>query len=135
MSWDYLDDVYGKSRERKTRFTDLEAEAKALLTSFVKCSISNREFVQAFNEVEAKYVELTTVNGHSSIDQDTPLWLNMLLGLHFVKWYRYQQVKWYFEEHPEKLTGETQEEFYHIQQMGIDDDFRNKCYLVLKELS
>lgn len=135
MSWDYLNDFFGKFRKKKTRFTDVEVKAKNLLKSFLKGELSDKEFANAFEDVRSRFVELTTVNGHTTIDQDTPLWLNTLLGIHYVKWLNYQQIKWYFEEHPEELTGENQYEFRRIQDMGYDEMFKDACITVLKETS
>ena len=135
MSWDYLNDIFGRFRKKKTRFTDIEVKAKKLLSSFLKGEISDKEFASAIEEVRSKYIELTTVNGQSTIDQDTPLWLNMLLGLHYGEWLNYQRIKWYFEEHPEELTGETRERFLHIQSMGHEETFKDTCRTILKELN
>ena len=114
MSWDYLNDFFGKFRNKKTRFTDIEVKAKKLLSSFLKGEISDKEFASAIEEVRSKFIELTTVNCQSTIDQDVPLWLNMLLGLHYGERLNYQRIKWYFEEYPEELTGENQYEFRRI---------------------
>ena len=133
MSWDYLNDFFGKFRNKKTRFTDIEVKAKKLLSSFLKGEISDKEFASAIEEVRSKFIELTTVNGQSTIDQDVPLWLNMLLGLHYGERLNYQRIKWYFEEYPEELTGENQYEFRRIQDMGYDEMFKDACITVLKE--
>ena len=80
MSWEYLNDIFGKFRKRKTRFTDLETKAKDLIISFVKGRINDKDFAIAFEEIRAKFVELTNADGQITIDQDTPLWLNLFLG-------------------------------------------------------
>lgn len=105
MSFDHLLDLFGKFRKKRNRFTNLERKATDLMASFFNGSITSKEFAMAFEEVRKNYLELTNVNGQPTIDQDTPLWLNSLLGLHYVDWYRVQQMKWYYEEHPDELVG------------------------------
>ena len=133
MSFDYLNDIYGRERKRKTRFTDLETKAKELIVSFVNGTLSDKEFAQAFNEIRIMFHELSQTNGEMTIDQDTPLWLNMLLGNHFIDWIRYQNLKWYFEEHPEEFTEERKKRFAQIQAIGYDKKFKDACKKVLKE--
>lgn len=134
MSFDYLNDIFGKTRNRRTRFSDLESEAIGLMTFFIRGVISDKEFATSFNALAAKFKELIKVDGQVSIDQDTPLWLNSFLGFHFVNWFRYQQVKWYFEEHPEELTEEREEQFAKIQSRGYDISFKDTCMKLLEEL-
>lgn len=132
MSFDYLNDIYGRERKRKTRFTDLETKAKDLIVSFVNGTLSDKEFAQAFNEIRIMFHELSQTNDEMTIDQDTPLWLNMLLGNHFIDWIRYQNLKWYFEEHPEEFTEERKKRFAQIQAIGYDKKFKDACKKVLK---
>jgi len=132
MSFDYLNDIYGRERERKTRFTDLETKAQELIASFVNGTLSDKEFARAFNEIRIMFHELSQTNGEMTIDQDTPLWLNMLLGNHFIDWIRYQNLKWYFEEHPEEFTEERKKRFAQIQAIGYDKKFKDACKKVLK---
>ena len=134
MSFDYISDTFGKFRNRETPYTELEKEAFGLMSSFVNGSMSNKEFALAFKEVRRKFIELFDAAGRT-FNEDTPLWLNSLLGFHFVDWYRYQQVKWYFEEHPDELVGDMKSEFEEIQAMGHDERFLRTCKSVLKELS
>lgn len=96
--------------------------------------IDGKEFALAFDCIRISFIELTEKDGQTVIDEDTPLWLNSLLGLHFMKWFKFQQLKWYFEEHPEELVGETKARFDDIRQMGYDERFMETCNSVLKEL-
>ncbi|MBO4402076.1 MAG: hypothetical protein J5792_00115 [Bacteroidales bacterium] len=134
MSLDYLNDIYGKNRKQRIRFSELEENAAGLIGSFVHGTMNDKDFAKAFNEIRSKFMDLTNVNGETTFDQDTPLWLNMLLGNHFIPWLRFQQVKWYFEEHPEEFTEERKEQFARIQAMGYDEKFKDACKDVLKEL-
>ena len=131
MAFDYLNDTFGKYRNRETRFTPLEKKAVELLTQFVDRRIGDKDFVLAFGKVGHEFLELTK----HSIDEDTPLWLNTLLGGHYVRWCKVQRVKWYFEEHPDELVGETKERFDDIMSQGDDEHFRQICETVLHELS
>ena len=51
-----------------------------------------------------------------------------------MKWLKFQQVKWYFESHPEELVGEMKVRFEEISQMGYEETFLETCKNVLKEL-
>ena len=86
MSFDYILDTFGKFRKRKTRFTELEEKALSLLTSFVNGKTDSKEFAVAFDNVRKIFIELTEKDGQMVIDEDTPLWLNSLLGLHYMGW-------------------------------------------------
>jgi hypothetical protein len=93
MSFDYLSDIFGKFRKRETRFSDVESRAIWLIKAFVAGEIKDREFANEFNEIGNEFQRLTEVNGEITFDEDTPLWLNMFLGNHFIGWYKYQQLK------------------------------------------
>ena len=133
MSFDYVSDTFGKFRNRETPYTELEKKAFGLMSSFVNGSMSNKEFALAFNEVRRKFIELFDAEG--GFNQNTPLWLNSLLGFHFEDWYRFQQLKWHFEEHPDELVGDTKRRFEEIRAIGYDERFLRTCKHVLKELS
>ena len=133
MSFDYLSDVFGKFRKRKTRFTDLEKRTKDLLRSFVDGSIGSRDFAVALNDVRVEFINLVKINGEATFDEDTPLWMNYLC-FHFLDWYRFQQVKWYFKDHPEELTDERREKLDRLKSNGYDEKFLEICNTILKEL-
>ena len=105
-----------------------------MLTSFVNGKTDSKEFAVAFDNVRKIFIELTEKDGQMVIDEDTPLWLNSLLGLHYMKWLKFQQVKWYFEEHPDELVGETKARFDELKQMNYDERFAYTCKSILKEL-
>ena len=134
MSFDYILDTFGQFRKRKTRFTELEEKAVSLLTSFVDGTMGSKEFALAFDGIRKDFIELTKEDGQTVIDEDTPLWLNSLLGLHYMKWLKFQQLKWYFEEHPDELVGEMEVRYNEIQQLGYDEKFHYICKKVLNEL-
>ena len=134
MSFDYILDTFGKFRKRETRFTELEEKAVSLLTSFVNGKMDSKEFAVAFDDVRKDFIGLTKKDGQTVIDEDTPVWLNSLLGLHYMKWIQFQQVKWYFDEHPDELVGEMKDRFDELQHMGYDERFIETCKSVLKEL-
>lgn len=134
MGFDYISDIYGENRNGETRFTQLETKAINLLSSFVDKSISDKDFALAFNEVRKQFIELTKVNGEVTFDEDTPLWLNSLIGFHFMDWCKVQQLKWYFDEHPDELVGEKKERYNSILQMGHDQRFRQTCKEILEKI-
>lgn len=136
MSHDYIMDLFGKFRKgKKTRFSELEETAKDLLKKFVQGEISNKEFATEFKGVGRRFNELTDNGNEIVIDEETPLWLNSLLGLHFIDWLRYQQVEQYFEEHPEELIGERKETFEELQRCGYTERFKSVCQTAIEELN
>lgn len=135
MSFDYMLDTFGKFRKRNTRFTELEEKAVSLLTSLVDGTMGSKDFALAFDGIRKNFIEIIEKDGQTVIDEDTPLWLNSLLGLHYIKWLQFQQLKWYFEEHPDELVGEKKARFKDIQQMGYDERFVETCRNILRELA
>lgn len=97
MKINYIFDLFGRFRKRKTRFTEIEDKAISLLSSFVDGTMSGKEFALSFDDIRKDFIALTKKDGQTVIDEDTPLWLNSLLGLHYMKWLKFQQLKWYFE--------------------------------------
>lgn len=135
MSFDYVSDLFGKFRKgKRTRFTELEENAKSLLRQFVNGKLSNKEFAKEFKGVARTFNELTTKGDQSVIDEDTPLWLNSLLGFHFIDWLRFQQVEQYFEEHPKELVGQTAATYEELKSRGYTEKFKQVCNYVLSEL-
>lgn len=134
MSFNYILDMFGKFRKRKTRFSEIEEDALSLLASFIDGTIGSKEFAIAFDGLRKNFIKLTEKDGQIVIDENTPLWLNSFLGMHFMKWRQYQQVKWHFEEHPEELVGETKVRFEHLWRMGYDEQFIKTCKNMLEEL-
>lgn len=135
MSFEYISDIFGRFRKnRKTRFTDVEKKAKELLKAHVSGTISDKDFAQKFHNVGTEFRLLCEVDGQTTIDEDTPLWLNQLYGLHFIKWLQWQQVKWYFEAHPDELAGQKKEQFTRLQEMSFDENFLSVCKTTLQEL-
>lgn len=134
MGFNYVSDIYGKNRGGETRFTQLEKKAINLLSSFVYKRIGERVFAFAFDDIRKQFIELIKVNGEVAIDEDTPIWLNSLIGFYFMDWRKVQQLKWYFEEHPDELIGEMKERYDSIIQMGHDQRFLQACKNILEEL-
>jgi len=135
MSFDYVSDLFGNFRKgKRTRFTELEENAKSLLYQFVNGELSNKEFANEFKAVARTFNELTTKGNQSVIDEDTPLWLNSLLGFHFIDWLRFQKVEMYFEEHPDELVGQTKVTYEELKSHGYTEKFKQVCNHVLSEL-
>ena len=99
-------------------------------------------FIMIFTSIGSVFAEGNTNQNEVNIagqyaiviDKDTPLWLNSLLGLHFVDWLKYQRVEQYFQEHPEELVGESAATFERLKQRKYTDKFRAVCANVLSEL-
>ena len=52
-----------------------------------------------------------------------------------MKWLQFQQVKWYFEEHPDELVEGMKDRFDELQRMGYDERFVETCRSILRELN
>lgn len=61
MSHDYVLEKIGMYRNRRTRFTDLEKRFLDLIRSFVKKSISERDFAIVFCKIGYEFLELMKV--------------------------------------------------------------------------
>lgn len=135
MSFDYVLDLFGEFRKgKKTRFTDVETTAKDLLDKFVKGEISNKDFADGFVSVGKRFTELMDNGNETVFDEDIPLWLNSLLGLHFVEWLRFQRIEQYFQEHPEELVGERVAVFEELKERQYTEKFKDVCANVISEL-
>lgn len=132
MSYNYLNDTFGRSRKKNTRFSNLEDRAVGLIKDFVKRRIDSKAFAEGFNSVRIQFYEMLRAEGRITIDEDTPLWLNQFLGNHFIDWYEYQKIKWYFEAHPSELKGEYLVSFLELQKMNFDERFLQTCEAVLE---
>lgn len=60
--------------------------------------------------------------------------MNRIRARQVLDWYRFQQVKWYFEDHPEELTDERREKLDQLKSNGYDEKFLEICNNILKEL-
>lgn len=133
MAYEYLLDTYGKSRgDKKTRYTPIEKNAIQWMIDFVEKRRSGMDFAKEFNEILEEYAALFREIGH--FDEDTPLWLNTLGGLHFLQWYQLQQIYWYLHDHYDELTENQLKNYEQMQKMDIDEDFRKICKTCLEEL-
>ena len=133
MAYEYLLDTYGKSRgDKKTRYTPIEKKAIHWMIDFVEKRRFGMDFAKEFNEILEEYTALFREIGH--FDEDNPLWLNTLGGLHFLQWYQLQQIYWYLHDHYDELTENQLKNYEQMQQMDIDADFRKICKTCLEEL-
>ena len=112
----------------------METTAKDLLDKFVKGEISNKDFADGFVSVGKRFNELMDNGNETVFDEDTPLWLNSLLGLHFVEWLRFQRIEQYFQEHPEELVGERVAVFEELKERQYTEKFKDVCATVISEL-
>lgn len=133
MAFDYILDLFGKNRHRKTRFSDVEQRALMTIYNYVHQQSSNEVTMTELNEIRKEFYNLMNSETQVTFDEDTPLWLNSFLGYKFDKWYKFQLLKKHFREHPAELKGETAAQFEEICQMGYDQDFMNACEYILKE--
>ena len=133
MAYEYLSDTFGELRSnRKTPYTPIEKKAIQWMIDFVEKRRSGMDFAKEFNDILDEFSALFKEIGH--FDEDTPLWLNTIGGLHFPRWYQYQQIYWYLHDHYDELTENQLNNYEQLQKMDIDADFREICRTCLMEL-
>ena len=75
MSFDYLDDLFGKFRKKKTKFSEVEKRAASLLSEYASGAIQKDDFGDQMEQVDIDFLKLTTdEDGSIVFSQDTPLW-------------------------------------------------------------
>ncbi len=93
MSFDYLDDLFGKFRKKKTKFSEVEKRAASLLSEYASGAIQKDDFGDQMEQVDIDFLKLTTdEDGTIVFSQDTPLWLNLFLGNKFRRWNQIRKV-------------------------------------------
>ncbi len=93
MSFDYLDDLFGKFRKKKTIFSEVEKRAASLLSEYASGAIQKDDFGDQMEQVDIDFLKLTTdEDGSIVFSQDTPLWLNLFLGNKFRRWNQIRKV-------------------------------------------
>ena len=124
MSFDYLNDLFGKFRKRKiTRFSDIENRAKSLLNSIFNQQMSYDDFAKQFGETLIQFQELMG----NVIDQDTPLWLNQFGANVFLRWRDWHNLRKTYKTFPEKFNiPELEAQYKSIELMNYDDWLMSK---------
>lgn len=132
MSFDYINDLFGKFRKgRKTKFTDVENRAKNLLKNVYTHKISYDEFFDGYNTVIIEFRELMG----NVIDEDTPLWMNEFSANIFLRWRDWHVLRKTFQEHPEKFnTPELINQYRRIESMKYDEWLKEKIKYCLDNL-
>ena len=93
MSFDYLDDLFGKFRKKKTKFSEVEKRAASLLSEYASSAIQKDDFGDQMEQVDIDFLKQTTdEDGSIVFSQDTPLWLNLFLGNKFRRWNQIRKV-------------------------------------------
>lgn len=135
MGFDYLNDLFGRFRKRKSKYTNVENEAIALLKLTIEGSLSYNEIDERFIELHKKYNELIDNGDEYVVDEDTPLWLNQFLAFRFRRWHQWHLLRRMHQEHPEKFSDpESEKQYQEILSMRYDRAFLEKCNLCLEEL-
>lgn len=130
MSFDYINDLFGKFRKgRKTKFTDVENRAKKLLKNVYNHKISYDKFFDGYNAIMIEFRELMG----NTINQDTPLWMSEFGANIFLRWRDWYILRKTHEEHPEKFnTPQLEAQFRSIESMNYDKWLREKIRYCLK---
>lgn len=131
--FDYINDIFGKERQHKTRFTDIEQRALRTIYNYVEGRLDAEKTFNNLNEIRKEFYDLMNVDGQITFDQDTPLWMNSFFGFKYRRWSIFQSLKKHFLEHPEELTGESAARYEEICQMDIDQEFMDACKYIIEE--
>ena len=91
MSFDYVSDLFGRYRDKDSKFHKVEEKATKLLQGFVADQLDRKAFGDGFVEVKEEFLALTQdKEGNVVFDEETPMWLNMFLGNKFIYWNQYR---------------------------------------------
>lgn len=133
MSFDYLNDPFGKSRAgSQSKFTDLEKRAKDILWRMHGGRLSYDEFFEAFTKILKEFNELSG----KEINQDTPLWINMFGANVFLRWRDWHLLRTMYANHPERFnTPELKEEYRNIEDMNLDRWLKDKIEYCVNNFS
>lgn len=133
MGFEYLNDIFGKARKgRKTKYTDVEREAKEVLTQMQQGKMSYDEFFDRFEKVLAEFLKLT----ENRFSEDTPLWINSFGANVFKRWQNWHILRLSHTAHPEKFnTPELETRYQGIAAMHYDEWLMEKIAYCLDELN
>ena len=133
MGYEYLNDIFGKDRKgRKTKFTDVEREAKEVLTQMHQGKMSYDEFYERFNKVLAEFHQLVD----DGFSEDTPLWINLFGANVFNRWRNWHILRLSHTSHPEKFnTPELEARYQEIVDMHYDEWLMEKIASCLREFA
>lgn len=93
MSFDYLYDLFGRFREKETKFSEVEEHAKKLLSLYAKGDLERDSFGDQMEIVARDFNALMKdESGNYVFDQNTPGWLNLFLGNKFSRWNRMRKI-------------------------------------------
>ena len=132
MSFDYLNDLFGKFRIKKeTSFSEIENKAKSLLKSMYNNRISYDEFAHQFGEI---IIQFQVMVGNV-IDENTPLWLNQFGANVFLQWRDWYNLRKTYQTYPEKFnTPELKAQYKSIESMNYDEWLMSKIKYCLNNL-
>lgn len=93
MGFDYLYDLFGRFREKETKFSEVEERAMKLLSLYASGKIEGDAFGDQMEIVGRDFHALMEDDsGNIVFDQDTPGWLNLFLGNKFSRWNRMRKI-------------------------------------------
>ncbi len=93
MGFDYLYDLFGRFREKETKFSEVEERAMKLLSLYASGKIEGDAFGDQMEIVGRDFHALMEDDsGNIVFDQDTSGWLNLFLGNKFSRWNRMRKI-------------------------------------------
>lgn len=96
MSFDYVNDIFGKSRGgHETRYTPVERQAISVIRQYFNKEIDSKAFAETMQGVRKSFIGLDRKDEHGNtvIDQDVPLWLSNFLAFKFLRWHDYYAIQ------------------------------------------
>ena len=106
MGFDYLYDLFGRFREKETKFSEVEERAMKLLSLYASGKIEGDAFGDQMEIVGRDFHALMEDDsGNIVFDQDTPGWLNLFLGNKFSRWNRMRKIMNAARQNQEKTSS------------------------------
>jgi len=135
MSYDYLDDQFGRYRQQPTKFTETENKAVELLKEYARGNVPKDDFGERMMQVSRDFNELMKdESGCYVFSQDTPLWLNSFLGNKFARWNKIRLMVNAAKEKPEMVNSP---DWRQVEELVIreDSEFMKVIKYCLDELA
>lgn len=132
MSFDYLDDLFGRDRKTGLKYAAVEERAARLIAGYVCGRISHEGMDAGLMAVREKMVELDD----GVIDAEHPLWLSQFLAFKFRRWHDWRALVRARGKWPEKFADSEAKAMYaDICAQDIDSEFMEACRYCMRELT
>lgn len=116
------------------RYAHVKDKANRLIKDFLDYKIEDQEFCHQFDAIicEINNLEVVSKDGSILMTDDIPMDFMRLGAYHYRRWRDFVALKSQVENNPNILRNEEEKERYKsILEMGIDEEFREKCNIYL----